>query len=61
MRYRGKTRNHMLAARTLAARTLAAGLVGTIWPVTSQSKSMRMAANRCLAVGALWLRLSASI
>jgi len=41
-------------------RTVVAGLVGTIWPVTSQSNSMRVAANRCLAVGALCERLSNS-
>jgi hypothetical protein len=30
-------------------------------PVTSQSNSMRIAASFCLAVGALWLRVTASI
>ena len=32
--------------------TEAAGLTGTTWPVTSQSKSMRMAARCCLTEGA---------
>jgi hypothetical protein len=32
-------------------RTLAAGLVGTIWPVTSQSNSMRAEASCCFTAG----------
>ncbi|MCP2086134.1 UNVERIFIED_ORG: hypothetical protein J2Y81_002151 [Paraburkholderia sediminicola] len=36
----------------LGPRTAAAGLCGTIWPVTSQSNRWRIAASRCLTVGA---------
>ena len=32
----------------LGPRTAAAGLVGTIWPITSQSNSIRTAASCCL-------------
>ena len=33
-------------------RTAAAGLIGTTWPVTSQSNSMRTAASCCFTSGA---------
>jgi len=42
-------------------RTGAAELVGTTWPVTSQSNSMRIAASCCLTDGADTLSCSSSI
>ena len=37
-------------------RTECAGLVGTTWPVTSQSNNMRIEARCCLTLGAaIWL------
>ncbi len=42
-------------------RTDAAGLTGTTWPVTSQSNRWRIAASRCLTVGAASSRVAASI
>jgi hypothetical protein len=38
--------------RLLGPRTDAGGLTGTTWLVTSQSKRRRIAARRCLTVGA---------
>ena len=42
-------------------RTEPAGLTGTIWPVTSQSNRWRIAASRCLTLGAASSRVPASI
>src|SRR6202011_2017575 len=42
-------------------RTDAAGVTGTTWPVTSQSKRWRIAASRCLTLGAASSRVLASI
>ena len=39
-------------------RTDAAGLTGTTWPVTSQSNRWRIAASRCLTVGAASSRVA---
>jgi hypothetical protein len=41
-------------------RTDAAGLTGTTWPVTSQSNKWRIAASRCLTLGAASSRAPAS-
>jgi hypothetical protein len=41
-------------------RTAAAGFIGTTWPVTSQSNSMRTAASRCLTPGAPCQELGAA-
>ena len=38
-----------------------AGFTGTTWPVTSQSKRWRIAASRCLTLGAASSRVPASI
>ena len=48
-------------AMEIAQRTEAAGFSGTTWPITSQSKTWRIAARCCLAVGADRARLSASM
>ena len=45
----------------LGALTEAAGLTGRTWPVTSQSKSIRMAARCCLTEGAASRALSSSM
>jgi hypothetical protein len=45
----------------LGPRTEAAGLTGTIWPLTSQSNRWRIAASRSLTVGALWVWACSSI
>ena len=42
-------------------RTEPAGLTGTTWPVTSQSNRWRIAASRCLTLGAASSRVPASI
>ena len=42
-------------------RTAAAGLVGTTWPVISQSNSIRTAASCCFTPGAEWVSLQLSI
>src|SRR5271169_4506882 len=42
-------------------RTDPAGLTGTTWPVTSQSNRWRIAASRCLTLGAASSRVPASI
>ena len=42
-------------------RTECAGLVGTTWPVTSQSNSMRMQARCCFTVGAATVPCSSSM
>ena len=42
-------------------RTAAAGLIGTTWPVISQSNSMRTAASCCFTSGAEWVCWSVSI
>src|SRR6516162_9900874 len=42
-------------------RTEPAGLTGTTWPVTSQSNRWRIAASRCLTLGAASSRVDASI
>ena len=42
-------------------RTDAAGLTDTTWPVTSQSNRWRIAASRCLTLGAASSRVPASI
>ena len=39
-------------------RTDAAGLTGTTWPVTSQSNRWRIAASRCLTLGAASSRVA---
>ena len=51
----------VLPLRTMCCgpRTEAAGLTGTIWPITSQSKRWRIAARRCFTVGADASRRSA--
>src|SRR5438067_13618995 len=45
----------------LGPRTECAGLTGTTWPVTSQSNRWRIAASRCLTLGAASSRVPASI
>jgi hypothetical protein len=45
----------------LGPRTACAGLTGTTWPVTSQSNKRRIAASRCLTLGAASSRVAASI
>jgi hypothetical protein len=42
-------------------RTVCAGLIGTTWPLTSQSNRCRNAASRCLTLGAASSRVAASI
>ena len=42
-------------------RTEPAGLTGTTWPVTGRSNKWRIAARRCLTLGAAGLRVAASI
>jgi hypothetical protein len=42
-------------------RTDPAGLTGTTWPVTSQSNRWRIAASRCLKLGAASSRVPVSI
>ena len=49
----GGEHGRLAAATTcLGPRTACAGLWAMTWPVTSQSKSIRMAARCCLTVGA---------
>lgn len=50
-----------LSAPCRGPRTAAAGLVGMIWPLTSQSNRCRSAASLSLAVGVEWICVCNSI
>jgi len=53
-------RGFALADAVLRASHRVSGLVCMIWPVTSQSNSIRIAARCCLTVGLAWVRPSCS-